>query len=180
MAEGAGPADRGGGEAGEALCRQGALPHILRCRRRGPQGARAGAGGHHGDQCRGDRREGRPGWIAYKSSVPLVAQIGAQTDIMMPKPKEFLADLKKRGIYTIARIVTFKDTPLSTSRPDLAVQNASTGRPWVDNEGLTWTDATRPEVWDYNIALAVEAIELGFDEVPVSYTHLTLPTNREV
>ena len=98
--------------------------------------------------------KGDRGWIAYKSSVPLVAQIGAQTDIMMPKPKEFLADLKKRGIYTIARIVTFKDTPLSTSRPDLAVQNASTGRPWVDNEGLTWTDATRPEVWDYNIAPA--------------------------
>jgi hypothetical protein len=113
--------------------------------------------------------KGDRGWIAYRSNVPLVKEIGAQTDITIPDPKKFLADLKARGIYTIARIVTFKDRPLAESRPDLAVINADTGRPWVDLEGLYWTDATREEVWDYNIALAVEAIQNGFDEVQFDY-----------
>ena len=113
--------------------------------------------------------KGDRGWIAYKSNVPLVKEIGAQTDIMIPDPKKLLADLRARGIYTIARIVTFKDRPLAESRPDLAVTNVATGKPWVDLEGLYWTDATREEVWDYNIALAVEAIQNGFDEVQFDY-----------
>lgn len=119
--------------------------------------------------------KGDRGWISYKSSVPMVQAIGAQQDITMPKPKELLADLRKRGIYTIARIVTFKDNSLATARPDLAVINAATGRPWVDNEGLRWADPTRQEVWDYNTALAVEAIELGFDEVQFDY--IRFPTD---
>lgn len=113
--------------------------------------------------------KGDRGWIAYRSSVPMVKEVGAQQEIMIPDPGQFLADLKKRGVYTIARIVAFKDNPLATARPDLAVINANTGKPWVDNEGLAWTDAMREEAWDYNIALAVEAIEMGFDEVQFDY-----------
>lgn len=119
--------------------------------------------------------KGDRGWIAYRSSVPMVKEIGAQQEIMIKDPKQFLADLRKRGIYTIARIVAFKDNPLAISRPDLAVMNSNTGRPWVDNEGLAWTDAMREEVWDYNIALAVEAIEMGFDEV--QYDYVRFPTD---
>ena len=113
--------------------------------------------------------KGDRGWIAYKSDVPMVQQVGAQQEITMKDPEQFLADLKRRGVYTIARIVTFKDNPLATSRPDLAVINSATGRPWVDNEGLRWADPTRQEVWDYNIALATEAIDKGFDEVQFDY-----------
>ncbi len=113
--------------------------------------------------------KGDRGWIAYKSDVPMVQQIGAQQEIMIKDPKNFLAELKKRGVYTIARIVTFKDNPLATARPDLAVINSATGKPWVDNEGLRWADPTLPEVWDYNIALATEAIDNGFDEVQFDY-----------
>ena len=87
--------------------------------------------------------KGDRGWIAYKSSVPMVAEIGAQQDITIPDPKALLAGLKKRGIYTIARIVTFKDNPLATSRPDLAVINAYTGQPWVDMEGLAGSTPCR-------------------------------------
>jgi hypothetical protein len=113
--------------------------------------------------------KGDRGWIAYPSSVPMVKEIGAQQEIMIDDPKQFLAELRDRGVYTIARIVAFKDNPLATARPDLAVINANTGRPWVDNEGLAWTNAMLEEVWDYNIALAVEAIQLGFDEVQFDY-----------
>jgi len=113
--------------------------------------------------------KGDRGWIAYNSGVPMVKEIGAQQEVQIPDPKKFLADLHQRCVYTIARIVVFKDNPLATARPDLAVINSQTGQPWVDNEGLRWTDPTREEVWDYNIALAVEAIQNGFDEVQFDY-----------
>ncbi len=113
--------------------------------------------------------KGDRGWIAYKSNVPMVQEAGAQQEIMIKDAKAFLADLKKRGIYTIARIVVFKDNPLATARPDLAVMNSVTGQPWVDQEGLRWADPTRQEVWDYDIALATEAIDNGFDEVQFDY-----------
>jgi hypothetical protein len=122
--------------------------------------------------------KGDRGWISYRSSVPMVAEIGAQQDITIPNPRELLADLRSKGIYTIARIVTFKDNPLAMARPDLAIMNKYTGRPWIDMEDLAWTDPNKEEVWDYNIALAVEAIELGFDEVQFDY--IRFPTDAGV
>ena len=79
-----------------------------------------------------------------------------------------LAQLKARGIYLIARIVVFKDEPLADARPDLAVKTAA-GAVWHDREGLAWTDPFRRETWDYNLAVAEEAAQLGFDEIQFDY-----------
>jgi len=46
-----------------------------------------------------------------------------------------LADLRDHGVYTVARIVAFKDTVLAHHRPDLAVVDSETGRPWLDTSG---------------------------------------------
>ncbi len=43
------------------------------------------------------------------------------------------------------------------------------GRLWRDREDPAWTDPFRREVWDYNIALAVEAARDGFDEIQFDY-----------
>lgn len=113
--------------------------------------------------------KGDRGWVAYKSSLPAVQEYGAQPEITIPDPHALLADLKSRGIYTIARIVTFKDDPLSRARPDLAVMDSETGNPWIDGEGLGWADPTEREAWEYNVAIAKEAAELGFDEIQFDY-----------
>jgi len=86
-----------------------------------------------------------------------------------------MATLRENNAYTIARIVTFKDNPLALNRPDLAIHNTATGGPWIDGEGLAWADPFREEVWDYNIALAKEAAEKGFDEVQFDY--IRFPTD---
>jgi hypothetical protein len=78
------------------------------------------------------------------------------------------ADLHRSGVYLIARIVVFKDDPLASAKPDLAVKRAD-GRIFRDREGLAWTDPFRPEVRDYNVALAVEAAQAGFDEIQFDY-----------
>ena len=122
--------------------------------------------------------KGDRSWLLYKSEVPMVAQIGAQGPAVWKDFDNFLAELKGRGIYTIARIVTFKDNILATARPDLAVIDTRTGKPWIDNEKLAWVDPFREEVWAYNIALAKEAVRKGFDEVQFDYVRF--PTDGKL
>jgi hypothetical protein len=64
--------------------------------------------------------------------------------------------------------VVFKDDPLALARPEWAVRLPG-GGVWHDREGLAWTDPFRKEVWDYNIAIAVEAAHHGFDEIQFDY-----------
>ncbi len=112
--------------------------------------------------------KGDRGVITYKSSIPLVSQIGAQKLVIVRDIKSLLASLKDKGIYTIARIVVFKDDTLGTARPDLAVRTEE-GGVWHDRENLTWVDPSRREVWNYNIDIAVEAARSGFDEIQFDY-----------
>ena len=77
-------------------------------------------------------------------------------------------EAKARNIYTIARMVIFKDNPLAFGNPALAVTDG-VGNVWIDGEGLAWANPYRPEVWDYNIALAQEVAAFGFDEINLDY-----------
>ena len=127
--------------------------------------------------------KGDRGWIAYQSDVPLAEQIGANDEHTIPNVDELLATLKQRGIYTIARIVAFKDDKLARNGAragvDVAIKDAGTGQPWIDGEGLGWVDPFRPEVWEYNIALAREAARKGFDEIQFDYIRFPTDPSRE-
>ncbi len=112
--------------------------------------------------------KGDMGLVAFRSSIPMVAKVGANRVITIPDAPALIDDLHRRGLYAIARIVTFKDTPLALARPDLAVRNAGGGL-FSDNERLHWTDPFSQVVWDYNIRIAVEAAKAGFDEVEFDY-----------
>jgi hypothetical protein len=113
--------------------------------------------------------KGDRGWILYPTKVELALAAGAQGPATLREFDLLMADLKARGIYTIGRIVTFKDNILAQHRPDWAVTDTRTGKPWIDRENLAWMDPFREEVWNYNIAIAHEAIERGFDEIQFDY-----------
>lgn len=112
--------------------------------------------------------KGDRGMIPYKSSIPLAAEVGAQRTITVREMAPLMRSLKAKGIYTIARIVVFKDNPLALARPDWAVKT-SAGEVWRDRENLAWMDPFRKEVWEYNIQIAVEAAQQGFDEIQFDY-----------
>ena len=112
--------------------------------------------------------KGDRGLIPYKSSIPLASDVGAQRIITVKDIGSLIKSLKGRGIYTIARIVVFKDNPLALARPDLAVKNQSGGI-WRDRENLGWVDPFKKEIWDYNINIAMEAAQYGFDEIQFDY-----------
>ncbi|MBV5320397.1 MAG: GTP-binding protein [Sulfuricurvum sp.] len=108
------------------------------------------------------------GQIAFKTSNPIANKIGAQDVILFKDIKKFVADLHKEKIYVIARIVTFKDTPLITAYPHWGVRK-SDGSLFKDKEGLYWIDPSRKESWNYMISIAEETAKAGFDEVQFDY-----------
>ncbi len=108
------------------------------------------------------------GQIAYRTSNPTANKIGAQEVILFKNLPKFVADLKAQGIYTIARIVTFKDSPFVEAHPHLGVRR-SDGSLFKDKEQLYWIDASRRESWDYPIAIAKESAAAGFDEIQFDY-----------
>lgn len=92
--------------------------------------------------------------VLYASNSPFAAEIGS----VNPKydPAELLPIAKERGFYTITRIVTFEDKTWVRQRPDHKLAGE-------------WIDPTLREAWEYPLQLAVEACELGFEEIQFDY-----------
>jgi hypothetical protein len=111
--------------------------------------------------------KGDRGFIPFKVNIPLAEEVGAQKTILIKDMPALMARLKEQGLYLIARIVVFKDDPLAAAKPQWAVKRG--GAVFRDREKLRWVDPFRREVWDYNIAIAKVAAELGFDEIQFDY-----------
>ena len=92
-------------------------------------------------------------------------------DLILPNIADVVADLKSKGIYTIARIVTFQQKTMALARPDWAVMSSVTGKPWRGGSGghQVWLDASNPAAQDHLVAMTKEVLALGFDEVQYDY-----------
>jgi hypothetical protein len=113
--------------------------------------------------------KGDRGLIPYESQVPLAREAGAMGPVRIADFDGLIAGLRDRGVYTIARIVVFKDDVLARHRPGWAVIDARSGSRWLDNERLAWVDPFQEAAWAYSIAVAREAALKGFDEIQFDY-----------
>ncbi|HAJ95994.1 MAG TPA: hypothetical protein DCP02_07155, partial [Actinobacteria bacterium] len=106
------------------------------------------------------------GEIFYNSRVEFFNEIGAVNayyDI-----DKVLREMDERDIYSIARVVLFKDGIITDVRPDLAIQNRNTGaRIYLD--GGYWVDIFNRQIWDHYIELIMELIGKGVDEIQFDY-----------
>lgn len=107
------------------------------------------------------------GRVVCDMDVPLVNEIGAVRRYVKDMP-ELVRKCKEKGIWLIARIVTFKDPFLAEAKPEWSLHNAD-GSIFRDKGGLAWVNPYEKEVWDYLVSVAEAAIELGFDEVQFDY-----------
>ncbi|MBU1202443.1 putative glycoside hydrolase [Patescibacteria group bacterium] len=107
------------------------------------------------------------GYILYNSQLTELKEIDA-IRTRMPDVKKVLDEFHQANIYVIARLTVFQDPVLAKARPDLAFKTHA-GNTWYDNKGLAWMNPNKKEVWDYNLAIAKEAAELGFDEINFDY-----------
>ena len=94
------------------------------------------------------------GYVLYDTEVPEAAELGSVRP--MYDVRAHLATAKERGLYTITRVVSFEDQVWVKADPAAKLA----GR---------WIDARNPENWEYPLGLAVEACELGFDEIQFDY-----------
>ena len=115
--------------------------------------------------------KGDRGIVPYRSAIALATDVGAQRVITISDLPALVTNLRERGIYTIARIVVFKDDPLASARPELAVCRRN-GSIYRDREGLAWTNPGNRDVWNYSIGVAVEAAKAGVDEIQFDYVRL--------
>lgn len=82
-------------------------------------------------------------------------------------PKAMLKVLEEKQVYPIARIVVFKDSNLANAKPELSFVEGSTV--WKNGRGESFVNPFMKEVWDHNVAIAIEAAKMGFQEVQFDY-----------
>ncbi|EOD00016.1 putative glycoside hydrolase [Caldisalinibacter kiritimatiensis] len=119
------------------------------------------------------------GILSYESNVELAKEIGANKNIKVKDFEEKMEILRQNDVYTIARIVTFKDRLAGTKRPDLAIKTKS-GKIWRDNKGNAWLNPYNKESWEYPIRLAEEAALKGFKEIQFDYVRFPTDGNRSI
>jgi len=98
----------------------------------------------------------------------IVIDVKEDGDYLDDYIKNLVTELRGKNIYTIARIVLFKDGSQTKIRPDWYFKK-SDGSLWQDNRGWRWLDPFNKETWDYNLALSKKTIDYGFDELNFDY-----------
>lgn len=108
------------------------------------------------------------GQLTYRSELQEVHEIGASSQPAIADIKGLIKKLKSKDIYVIGRVVAFKDPLYARRKPSEALQKRG-GGVWRDHQGNRWLNPFQPDVRSYNIAVAVEAARLGFDEIQFDY-----------
>ena len=112
--------------------------------------------------------------IRYNTQHELPRQLAQPGEVTIRDLKALADTLRAKSIYTIARIVVFKDPILSKAKPEWSVRNPSGGL-WVDKAGNTWVSPWDENVWDYNLDIAEEVARAGFDEIQFDYVRFAEP-----
>ncbi|MFH1714371.1 MAG: putative glycoside hydrolase, partial [Candidatus Nealsonbacteria bacterium] len=112
------------------------------------------------------------GYVAYDSKLSQVKEYSAK-QVRIKDLEGLIEKLHGAGLYVIARITVFQDPRLALARPILGIHSKekldleaipvfSKITLWKDRSGLAWIDPAAKEAWEYNAAIAKEAISLGF------------------
>ena len=86
----------------------------------------------------------------------------------LQKLESLLTELKKRDIYTIARVVAFKDFV----RKDLCIKDDN-GIVKIDKEKTSWMSPYNKSARDYLKEICCGAIKIGFNEVQLDYVRFS-------
>lgn len=108
------------------------------------------------------------GKLTYDSNIDLANQIGSDNNPAVRDLNKLTQRFKDAGIYTIARIVVFKDPYLAANKQEYAIKRKD-GTIWQDPSGTKWIDPYKEEVWHYITSIAKEASDSGFDEIQYDY-----------
>lgn len=107
------------------------------------------------------------GRLTCQVESPLLNEVGT-VQIYIEDMPGLLSTLREHGIYTIARVVAFRDPALAEKKQEWSLKLAD-GSVYRDRQNLAWINPYKQEVWDYLVEVGKEAAALGFDEVQFDY-----------
>ena len=116
------------------------------------------------------------GLVAWKSDIEIVNTVGSNWNTPMKNFNVLMDYLKSKEVYTIARIVAFKDPYFAENKPDHSIQ-LSAGGVYKDKAGFAWVNPFDEYVWKYVVAISQEAALRGFDEI--QYDYIRFPDNAK-
>ncbi|MGL4425124.1 MAG: putative glycoside hydrolase, partial [Cetobacterium sp.] len=105
------------------------------------------------------------GTLSFEMEAPKKFGIPVSKNYPIKNIGEFMKKLKDNNIYAIARIVSFKDPTYAKANPDKVITSRDTGKPYTNSDGIIWVSAHDRNLWEYNLAVAEEAIKAGFNEI---------------
>lgn len=108
------------------------------------------------------------GMMSYKTNVKAASAMDAHYNRTIKDIDSYMKSLKEKHIYTIARVVCFKDELSAKNHPDRAVLNPD-GTLWRNAAKMAWVDPFNSDAQDYIISIAVDAAQKGFDEINFDY-----------
>ena len=117
------------------------------------------------------------GYVTWPTDIKGVEEIQGEHPLDFETYEPLLDYCREKGIYTIARIVAFKDPYLAEKFPEHAMQ-LKTGGLYRDGSGTPWVNPFDRFVWDYVISIAKEAALRGFDEI--NFDYVRFPDNAAV
>jgi hypothetical protein len=112
--------------------------------------------------------------LNYQSDKPLHRRNAGSGRGVVRDVRALVDSVKAHGLLPIARIVAFKDPVAAAANPSWTIRRQD-GSVWIDKEGHTWVNAHNREVWEYNLSVAEELVQLGFDEIQWDYIRFPEP-----
>ena len=107
------------------------------------------------------------GKITYQMDNEQIKALGICNNLYSDM-KGLLKTLKEHGIYTIARVVCFRDNAVDEIHPEYMIYMQD-GTMYKDNAGDTWMNPYVEDTWKYIIDIAEQAALDGFDEICFDY-----------
>ena len=101
--------------------------------------------------------------------VPFQHTYAPAGDITISNLPKFIHYLHSLQMHAVARIALFRDAHLAQTYPELAVHSRKSGKSWLENGKLVWTDPSNPAVQNYDLDLARLAASAGADEIQFDY-----------
>ncbi len=108
------------------------------------------------------------GSTSYKTSFKQANSYGAWHKRTIKNIERFMELMRSKNIYTIARIVVFKDELQASNNPEYAIKKRD-GTIWRNHDNMAWVDPFDKRAHKYTIAIAEDAARVGFDEINFDY-----------
>lgn len=117
------------------------------------------------------------GEITWKMDTPSVREM--ENGVAYIRDMDALmTTLKEHEIYTIARIICFKDPVFARNHTDCALLKPDGGFV-TDAYGLAWVNPYEEQVWEYLTEIALAAADAGFDEVQFDYVRFPIGSDAD-